>query len=400
VTIEFDPSVLGPDPDRRARVLDWLTASLRAVEPERLTRRALARRPEAATTVLAIGKAAPAMARGAAAAQEVIDGICVADRADEVPEKVTLMRGDHPVPGEASYATGAAVLGAAAGAPPTADLVALVSGGGSALCEAPREGVPRDLLSEVNARLVSAGIGIEEVNLVRSHLSSVKGGGLSRAAGRPIPTFVISDVGGAGPGVVASGPTVPGRYDPEGALAVLERLSIEVPQTAVAAMRRRQRQIELPEIQVLADGRDAASAVASAVGGSARVAPGWIEGDVAAAVDRFLDSSGAGVTVGAGEVTIAVTGSGYGGRNTHAALLAACRLGPEDLFCAFATDGLDGGSATAGALVDGSTLARGGDPGPALHAFDSAGYLARTSDLLLCPPTGTNVSDLWILWRR
>ena len=86
MTIEFDPSVLGPDPDRRARVLDWLTASLRAVEPERLTRRALARRPEAATTVLAIGKAAPAMARGAAAAQEVIDGICVADRADEVPE--------------------------------------------------------------------------------------------------------------------------------------------------------------------------------------------------------------------------------------------------------------------------------------------------------------------------
>jgi glycerate 2-kinase len=80
--------------------------------------------------------------------------------------------------------------------------------------------------------------------------------------------------------------------------------------------------------------------------------------------------------------------------------LAARSLGPEDLFCVFATDGVDGRSGASGAIVDGSTIARGGDPKRALDNFDSARYLAATSDLLRCPPTGTNVSDLWILWRR
>ena len=74
--------------------------------------------------------------------------------------------------------------------------------------------------------------------------------------------------------------------------------------------------------------------------------------------------------------------------------------GSTDIFCAFATDGVDGGSGAAGASVDGSTIDRGDDPLDALRSFDSAGYLAGTSDLLRCPPTGTNVSDLWILWRR
>jgi glycerate-2-kinase len=106
------------------------------------------------------------------------------------------------------------------------------------------------------------------------------------------------------------------------------------------------------------------------------------------------------VTAGAGEVSIEATGDGLGGRCTHAALVAAGYLGPDDLFCAFATDGVDGASGASGAIVDGSTIDRGGDPMAALDNYDSAGYLAKTSDLLRCPPTGTNVSDLWILWRR
>jgi hydroxypyruvate reductase len=107
------------------------------------------------------------------------------------------------------------------------------------------------------------------------------------------------------------------------------------------------------------------------------------------------------VTVGTGEVVLDMRGEGTGGRNTHTALLAAARLtGSDDVFCAFATDGVDGGSGSAGAIVDGSTLRRGGDPTRSRDRFDSATYLAGTSDLLLCPPTGTNVSDVWILWRR
>jgi hydroxypyruvate reductase len=128
--------------------------------------------------------------------------------------------------------------------------------------------------------------------------------------------------------------------------------------------------------------------------------PGWLRGDPGTCLETFLANGGPGVTVAAGEVAVEVTGGGAGGRNTHAALLAAHHLGPDDLFCAFATDGVDGNSGAAGGIVDGSTIIRGGNPKAALREFDSARYLASTSDLLRCPPTGTNVADLWILWRR
>jgi hydroxypyruvate reductase len=400
VTIEFDSDVFGPDHERRQQVLGWLGAALAAVDPERLTAEALRTRRREKTAIIAIGKAAPAMSRGAASALDVVSGICVTDHIDDVPDAVTLLVGDHPVPGKASYAAGAAVLGAVRRTPPDVDLVALISGGGSALCEAPRQGVPFEYLTRVNERLVSAGIGIEELNLVRSHLSSVKGGGLARAAGRPISTLVISDVGPAGPGVVASGPTIQGRHDPDHALAVLKSLSIEVPGEVARAMRQLPPDIPVPETHVLADGRVAARAVMEAAPRPASLARGWIHGPVEIAVGSFIASAGPGVTVGAGEVSVEVTGDGLGGRCTHAALLAARYLGPDDLLCVFASDGVDGRSGASGAIVDGSTIGRGGDPTRALDNFDSARYLAATSDLLSCPPTGTNVSDLWILWRR
>jgi MOFRL family len=155
-----------------------------------------------------------------------------------------------------------------------------------------------------------------------------------------------------------------------------------------------------PEITLLANGKDAARA-AAAVGPPAVVEAAWLRGEIGDCLERFLAGVEPGITVAAGEVVLGVTGPGRGGRNTHAALLAAERLaGSDNLFCAFATDGVDGQSGAAGGIVDGSTIDRGGDPADALRNFDSAGYLARTSDLLRCPPTGTNVSDLWILWRR
>jgi hydroxypyruvate reductase len=156
-----------------------------------------------------------------------------------------------------------------------------------------------------------------------------------------------------------------------------------------------------PEVTVLADGLAAARAAAGASSAPARVWGEWLRGEAGTCLDRFLRTSGPGVTVAAGEVVLEVRGNGTGGRNTHTALLAASRLaGSDDVFCAFATDGVDGRSDSAGAIVNGSTTSRGGDPAPARDHFDSAAYLARSSDLLRCPPTGTNVSDLWILWRR
>jgi hydroxypyruvate reductase len=106
------------------------------------------------------------------------------------------------------------------------------------------------------------------------------------------------------------------------------------------------------------------------------------------------------VIVAAGEPDVKVDSPGVGGRNSHAALLAAIDLaGSDAVFASFATDGIDGRSDGAGAIVDGSTLERGGDPEPALARYDSAAYLDAAGDLVRTGPTGTNVADLWVLWR-
>lgn len=397
----FDPSVLSPHPERRALVLDWLEAGLAAVDPARVTAEALTRLDGARMLVVAIGKAAPAMSRGAATVVDLEGGLCVCDHVESAPPEMVFMVGDHPVPGPASLKAGQAALSVVTHAPPGLGIVALISGGGSALCESPRPGVPAGYLTELNRRLVDGGADIEEINLVRAHLSAIKGGGLARAAGRPIDTYVISDVAGADPGVVASGPTVPLPHQPERARQVLERLGIGLPDAVWEAMRARPLPAPMPRITLVADAHDAARGIAAAVGAEARVLSEWLHGPVEAEVDGFLAAAGPGVTVAVGETVISVADGGRGGRNTHAALLAATRIaGGDDVFVAFASDGVDGRSEAAGAMVDGSTLERGGDPQAALAGYDSASYLSATGDLLRCEPTGTNVSDIWILWRR
>jgi hydroxypyruvate reductase len=393
--------VLAPDPEDRGQILRWLESGLAAVNPERLTAAALqdVSRPE--TVVIAIGKAAPAMARGAASALDVTDGVCVSDHFEQTSDALAFIVGDHPVPGQDSLRAADAVLETVRRIPPSIPIVALISGGGSSLCEKPRQGVPFEFLADVTRRLIAAGAHIEEINLVRAHLSAIKGGGVSRAAGRPIATYVISDVAGADPGVVASGPTVPRIPDPQSAMSIMHRAAIEIPAAVEKAMSIEQMSTDPPRVELLADGADAARGVAEAVTGPATVQSDWLGGEVAICLDDFLEGAGPGVTIGVGETVHEVTGGGRGGRNTHAALLAAERLaGTDAVFVAFATDGVDGVSGSAGAIVDGTTISRGGDPRRALDDFDSAGYLSDCSDLLLCPPTGTNVSDIWILWRR
>jgi hydroxypyruvate reductase len=381
-------------------VLDWLELALKAIDPEVLTRQALASAGIRRLAAIAIGKAAPEMMRGAAAAG-LIGGVCVSDHVATVPTNVNLIIGDHPIPGEASHAAAHAVQSFAETAPTTHPLIGLISGGGSSLCEAPRPGVSLEYLDQVTRTFIHGGANIEEINLVRGHLSSVKFGGIARAAGRPIDTFVLSDVAGADPGVIASGPTIPREPDPARARAVMEGYDIAVPPSVWQAMSYEYKSLPAPQVTLLADGRDAGAALARASGLEAELWPRWLQGEINTCLDWFLQPAGAGLSIAVGEPVIEVGVVGRGGRNTHAALLAATRLaGTNDLFVAFATDGVDGQSESAGAIVDGSTVTRGGNPDRALAQFDSASYLETTGDLLICEPTGTNVSDIWILWRR
>lgn len=380
---------------------EFFDTALAAIDPERLTREALEgtalRDP---VTIVAIGKAAPAMARGAAATLGRVNGVCVTNHNAPVPDGIELIVGDHPVPGERSFAAGRRVL-ELVGAAADGTIVALISGGGSSLCEHPREGVPEAAITDIATRLVDSGAAITDINLVRRHLSAIKGGGLLSAAKRPIETFAISDVLGSDPAVIASGPTIPQDPDPDGALEVMSRLGIEVVASVKSAISRPPPTLEAGNVTLLADGSTAIMAIveaASQEGIEAELYEHWISGPVEEALDRFMDAARV-LRVGAGEPEVGVSGDGVGGRNTHAALLAAVRIeGTDALFAALATDGADGNSGSAGAIVDGTTLARGGDPSPNLARSDSARYLESTGDLVVTGPTGTNVADLWLLW--
>lgn len=383
----------------RERVLAWFAEALAAVDPRRLTGESVTSDGRD-VTVIAIGKAAVAMCQGAADALGPVQGVCIADAPGPVPPGVELIVGDHPIPKEASVRAGRRALETARAA--RGRCIALVSGGGSALCEYPLEDVDPSFVATATQRLLASGARIEETNLVRRHLSAVKDGGLARAASVEIETLVLSDVSGSGPEVVASGPTLSRGRDPEAALEVLTRFGVTVPPGVETAVRAAEAHRVDGPVTVLADGKTAANAMAAAArreGFRATVAAEWLGGPVGECLDRFLTTSEV-VTVGAGEVTVEVTASGRGGRNTHASLMTAARIvGTDAVFAALATDGVDGASGAAGAVVDGTTLARGGDPRPSLASFDSAGYLEKTGDLVVTGRTGTNVADLWLLWR-
>jgi glycerate 2-kinase len=387
---------------RKATLQNLLGAALTAVDPETLTRDALPGSIHPETTLIALGKAAAGMCRGAAEHLDHPRGLGVAIADDEVPQGIELLVGEHPVPGEKSFEAGRRVLDLARNA--AGPIIALISGGGSAVCEHPIDGVSAEFIREANQVLISSGAAIGDINLVRSHLSAIKGGGLVHAAGRPIDTYAISDVCDADPSVIASGPTAHLTADPDAAVSVMRRHGIDVPQPVQQAMRKKTHKSEASStLTVIADGHTAAKGLAASAANSgleASVLPGWLKGPIDEALEDFISRSGPGLTVATGEPEVAVTGEGHGGRNTHAAFLAASAIAETDwVFAAFATDGIDGNSSSAGAIIDGATLQRGGDPGLALAAFDSAVYLERTGDLIRTGSTGTNVSDIWVLWR-
>lgn len=386
--------------NRRQTVRRWLETALRSADPELRTAEAVD--PAGPTTIVAIGKAAAAMCRGAARTLGQVTGVCITNEIADVPDGIELLIGDHPIPGLASFEAGRRVLEIARGA--DTGLTALISGGGSALCEQPLPGIDPELIQFANSRLLDGGASIEETNLVRRHLSAIKCGGVTRVAPGRVDTYIVSDVAGAGPEVVASGPTIPVPRDPERVRETMERYGIPLDDEMWAVIMESGPEPSEPgRVTVLSDGRMAARALADAAvedGVATSLAPGWIRGDVEDALTSFIESAGHGVTVGSGEPNVVVTGEGVGGRNSHAALLAARHVdGTTNLFAAFATDGVDGRSSGAGAIVDGTTIERGGDPSEALRRSDSATYLDRIGDLIKTGPTGTNVSDLWLFWR-
>ncbi|HSJ34132.1 MAG TPA: DUF4147 domain-containing protein [Acidimicrobiia bacterium] len=409
---EMADRIHADQPNRLGELLDLIQSALDAVEPETATVRALDDLDlgSGEVTVVALGKAAPAMARGAVAAlgENAVQVVVVTDHHETLPGGAEEMISSHPVPDERSLAAGHRLLEVVAAA--SHPVLFLISGGGSALVEVPAPGLNlSDLIATYQAMLL-ANVSIEEANTVRAHLSRIKGGRLAAATRNPMATILISDVG-PNPHLVASGPTLPCRTTPSRALDVIRRHGLEVPPAVEAALSRAEPVPPLADSPVLI-AADGATAAAAAVGaGRARGLPvslhtTALKGEARTAMRLALTQVPVGeVAVLAGETTVEVRGDGRGGRNQEAALAAVEHLaGSPWAVLTFGTDGIDGPTEAAGAYVDGSTRARlrsaGIDIEDALARNDSNPALAAVDALIRTGPTGANVADLWIIDRR
>ena len=349
--------------DTRSLVRAWAASTLTEAGPIR---------------VLALGKAAAAMTEGLrdAVGERLVGGVAVLKHPASLAG-VRVVLGDHPVPSARSLGAGAALLEGAAAASGPETVVALVSGGASALVEAPAEGVTLEhIVAHTQARLRDA-TPIEALNAQRRAMSRIKGGGLARAvpSGIPIHVAVLSDVVGADMHTVGSGP-----FDDPRAQGHL----LADNDTAVRA----------------------AAAAATAAGAEVEIVPplcgeARIEGVRFAQARMDAPTTDAvRVTLAGGETVVTVRGEGRGGRNQELALAAAPALmgNPHALLATMATDGEDGPTDAAGAVVDGTTitraLERGLDPGEFLRRNDAYTLFDALGDLLRPGPTGTNVCDV------
>jgi glycerate 2-kinase len=388
--------------------------------------------PKGRTVVVGGGKASGAMAAALDAlwpASAPISGVVLTryhhtppayrDR----PGRITVREAAHPVPDEAGRAGAIEMLAAVRGLSADDLVIALVSGGGSALLALPSPGLSFAEKQQVNRDLLASGASIDEMNCVRKHLSAIKGGRLGAAcAPAPVHTLLISDVPGDVPEVIASGPTLPDPSTCADALAILDRYRIALPPVARAALdsgaletpkpgdarfaRNTVRMIATPRMSL-----DAAAEVARAAGIEAHVLSDEIEGEsrvvgqVHAALARAVARTGQPfrapcVILSGGETTVTLrTKGGRGGRAGEFALGCAIALQGEPRVHVLAadTDGIDGIEDNAGAIVMPDTLARAVaadlNARVRLDANDSYNFFAPLGDLVVTGPTFTNVND-------
>ena len=414
--------------------LDCLAAGIEAGRPDRAVARHCAVDGDALrvrdteydlsgfdeVVVLGGGKAAD----GLAAALETLlgdrlsGGVVVTHERTADPDRVTVREGGHPEPDGDSVDGASAVLECAAAADDSTLVLAAVTGGGSALLCAPAEGLSVEDLRAVTRETLDAGASIDEVNVVRRACSAIKGGGLAAAAApATLVGLLVSDVVGDDPATIASGPTVPVETDPAAALAVLDRYDVAV--STVRAWLDDATPQQAPEVpvenHVIASARDAVDAarqVAVDRGYEPCVLSTRIEGEAReagrfhAAVATEVASTGdpvepPAVLLSGGETTVRVTGDGVGGPNLEFALAGALDLPEGAVLGAVDTDGSDGSTDAAGALVDAGTVDEDdADTDVARRALaenDAYPFLDDRGALLRPGATGTNVDDLRVV---
>jgi hydroxypyruvate reductase len=333
--------------------------------------------------------------------------------------------GGHPTPNEESIQAANAILRALDSQPGSALVIFMISGGGSSIVEKPIDDDISlgDLIATYRA-LVHSGAPIAEINAVRKHLSAVKGGRLAQAA-YPAQqvSLLVSDVPDSTPDALASGPTMPDSTSVEDCYRIAEKYELlaQFPSSARELFERNALE-ETPKSDDPAFGRarwwtvlsnhsavEAASAEAERAGFFVHVDNSCDDWDYQRAAESLLQrlrelrkQSSPVCLISGGEVTVRVTNGGVGGRNQQFALACAEKIAGDDIVVlSVGTDGVDGNSPAAGAVVDGSTLerarARGLDVRAALERFDAYPLFSAIGDAIEIGPTGNNLRDLRIL---
>lgn len=390
-------------------------AALAATAGERCVADQLAAQPlSGPASVIALGKAASAMALGSASALGAnLQRALVVTKPGHIPPRLLedrrfcCLEAGHPLPDNGSLAAGRKLLDFIAATPPGERLLFLISGGTSSLVEVPRRGIGLGDLVRLNRWLLGSGLDIVAINRIRCAVSGIKGGKLLQHLGdRPATVLLISDVPGDDPAIIGSGllmPSTGARPLPAGLPDWVGQLADSDDSGCRVSARRPALGHHI--VARLQDALQAAERLAREQGYRGSIVDAALHGDAIAAggqIADFLQRQDPGIWLWGGETTVCLPQQpGRGGRNQSLALAAA--IGLQDLtdcvLLAAGTDGTDGPGDAAGAIIDGGTLARGGGRPAALEALrhaDAGGFLAASGDLLVTGPTGTNVMDLVI----
>ncbi|MDW6024963.1 glycerate kinase [Mesorhizobium sp. BAC0120] len=412
-------------PDPKAFLTAIFDAAVAAAQPELTIRQHLPAKPKGRTIVVGAGKGSAQMA---AALENAWDGPlegAVVTRYGYGAEtkRIKVIEAAHPVPDAAGLAGAQALLDQVSGLNADDLVIALISGGGSALLPAPPPGLTLEDEIAVNQALLASGAPIAAMNTVRKHVSTIKGGRLAAAAHPArVVSLVVSDIPGDIPALVASGPTIPDASTRADALSIIEAYRMELPAAVMAHLATPDADAPQPgdsgfarnEVHLIASAAvslEAAAAEARRYGIEAVILSDSIEGEarevgsVHAAIAREVATRDRPfpkpvLILSGGETTVTLRGKGKGGRNSE--FLLALALGIDGLAGIHAlaadTDGIDGSEDNAGAFADGLSVGRmraaGVDAKSMLARNDAWTAFQSVGDLFAPGPTGTNVNDL------
>ena len=399
-------------------------AAVASADPAKVLQHHLPSPPKGRCVVVGAGKASAAMAAALdkAWADVNLSGIVVTRYGHAVPAgRIEIIEASHPVPDDMSAEAARRILAAVEGLTADDMVIALISGGGSALMVAPAEGMTLADKMAVNRALLASGATISEMNAVRKHLSRIKGGRLALAA-KParVVSLLISDVPGDDPSEIASGPTVADPSDINNVREIVSRYALDLPENVRKVLEKGEetpkagdieediRLIATPSLALQAAADEAVKLgltpliLGDSLEGESKDVGAMMAGIALSASRKGLPVKGPAVVLSGGETTVTIGKglAGKGGRNTEFLLSLALTLKGAGGIWAIAgdSDGIDGVEDAAGALVTPDTLARmrkaGADPRQSLVGHDSYTAFKAVGDLVVTGPTLTNVNDI------